>query len=397
MASIRTGARRLSQKSPNDVVILAVVRSPVTRAFKGGFKDAYPEDILGPVMAESVRRAKIKTSDINDVLIGNVLAELGFAKTGRMCLNHYGFPKSTTFHTVNRQCSSSLQAITHLSHAIMAGQINVALGRGVESMSRNYGTRGIPVDVSPHLRNSENKDARDCLMPMGFTSENVAERYGIRRKEQDEFALESHKRAFEVVPVTVRAINVETEEETVSEVKRDDGIRGGLTLEKLAALKPIFKPEGGSTVGNSSQMSDGASATILARRLWAEERGLKPIGRFVGTKVAGCAPDEMGISPVFAIPELLKYTGVELSDVDVIELNEAFASQSLYCIQKLGLDMAKVNPNGGAIAIRHPTGATGARQTATLFNELQRSDKEVGIIGMCASTGLGAASLFIRE
>ncbi|KUJ09447.1 thiolase [Mollisia scopiformis] len=407
MASIRSAARKLSQKTPNDVVILAAVRSPVTRAFKGGFKDAYPEDVLGPVMVEAVRRAKIQPSDVNDVLIGNVLAELGFAKTGRMALNHYGFPNSTTFHTVNRQCSSSLQAITHLSHAIMAGQIDVGVGGGVDSMSRNYGSRGIPQDVSPHLRNSENKHARDCLMPMGFTSENVAERYGIGRQAQDEFALESHNRAFEaresghfdkeVVPVTVRAVNAETGEEAVTEVKRDDGIRGGLTLEKLAALKPVFKPEGGSTAGNSSQMSDGSSATILARRSWAEERGLKPLGRFIGTKVAGCAPDEMGISPVFAIPELLKYTGVELSDVDVIELNEAFASQSLYCIHKLGLDMAKVNPNGGAIAIGHPTGATGARQTATLFNELQRSDKEVGMISMCASTGLGVASLFIRE
>jgi acetyl-CoA acyltransferase 1 len=212
-------------------------------------------------MAESVRRAKISPSDVNDVLIGNVLAELGFAKTGRMALNHYGFPNSTTFHTVNRQCSSSLQAITHSAHAIMAGQIDVALGGGVESMSRNYGSRGVPQDVSPHLRNSEIKDARDCLMPMGITSENVAERYGISRQAQDEFALESHRRALEaresghfaneIVPVTVRATNAETGEETVEEVSKDDGIRAGITLEKLQALKPVFKPEGGSTAGNS--------------------------------------------------------------------------------------------------------------------------------------------------
>ncbi|KAH7311859.1 Thiolase, N-terminal domain-containing protein [Rhexocercosporidium sp. MPI-PUGE-AT-0058] len=407
MASIRTAARKLSQKSANDVVVLAAVRSPVTRAFKGGFKDAWPEDILGPVMSESVRRANIQPRDVNDVLIGNVLAELGFAKTGRMCLNHNGFPNSTTFHTVNRQCSSSLQAITHLSHAIMVGQINVALAGGVESMSRNYGSRGVPQDVSLHLRDSPVKDARDCLMPMGITSENVAERYGIGRKEQDEFALASHRRALEaresghfdkeIVPVTITTKNPETGEEIVTTVARDDGIRSGLTLEKLSALKPVFKHDGGSTAGNSSQMSDGASATILARRSWAEERGLKPLGRFVGTQVAGCAPDEMGISPVFAIPALFKYTGIGLKDVDIFELNEAFASQSLYCIQKLGLDMEKVNPNGGAIAIGHPTGATGARQTATLFNELERRNKEVGVITMCASTGLGVASLFIRE
>jgi len=363
-------------------------------------------------MAESVRRANIQPGDVNDVLIGNVLAELGFAKTGRMALNHYGFPNSTTFHTVNRQCSSSLQAITHLAHAIMAGQIDVGLGGGVESMSRNYGSRGVPQDVSPHLRNSPNKDARDCLLPMGMTSENVAERYGIGREAQDAFALESHRRAEharesghfakEIVPVTVRAKNKETGEETESLVAKDDGIRSGLTLEKLQSLKPVFKETGGSTAGNSwvfrlyssdmkillmayrSQISDGAAATILARRSWAVERGLKPLGRFVGTQVAGCAPDEMGISPVFAIPALFKYTGIELKDVDFFELNEAFASQSLYCIQKLGLDLEKVNPNGGAIAIGHPTGATGARQTATLFNELESNDKEVGVISMCA-------------
>jgi acetyl-CoA acyltransferase 1 len=212
-------------------------------------------------MAESVRRANIQPGDVNDVLIGNVLAELGFAKTGRMALNHYGFPNSTTFHTVNRQCSSSLQAITHLAHAIMAGQIGVALGGGVESMSRNYGSRGVPQDVSPHLRNSKVKDARDCLMPMGMTSENVAERYEIGREAQDAFALESHKRAEraresghfekEIVPVTVRVRNEETGEESESLVAKDDGIRSGLTLEKLQSLKPVFKENGGSTAGNS--------------------------------------------------------------------------------------------------------------------------------------------------
>ncbi len=209
----------------------------------------------------AIQRAKIQPGDVNDVLIGNVLAELGFAKTGRMALNHYGFPNSTTFHTVNRQCSSSLQAITHLSHAIMAGQIDVGLGGGVESMSRNYGSRGIPKDVSPYLKNSDVKSARDCLMPMGLTSENVAERYGIGRKEQDEFALESHRRAEEaresghfakeIIPIEVRVKNEETGEETVTTVSKDDGIRSGLTLEKLASLKPVFKDDGKSTAGNS--------------------------------------------------------------------------------------------------------------------------------------------------
>ena len=212
-------------------------------------------------MIESVKRAKIIPNDVNDVLIGNVLAELGFAKTGRMALNDAGFPNSTTFHTINRQCSSSLQAITHTAHAIMVGQIDVGLGGGVESMSRNYGSRGVPQDVSLRLRNSSVKDARDCLMPMGMTSENVAERYEISRQAQDEFALESHRRAFEaqkrryfekeIVPVTVKSINQETGEESASQVAHDDGIRGGLTPEKLSSLKAVFKSEGRSTAGNS--------------------------------------------------------------------------------------------------------------------------------------------------
>lgn len=204
------------------------------------------------------------------MLVGNVLAELGFAKTGRMALNHAGFPSTTTFHTVNRQCSSSLQAITHISHAIMVGQIDVGMAGGVESMSRNYGSRGVPQDVSPNLRNSHVKDAKDCLMPMGNTSENVADRYGISRKVQDEYGLESHRRASEaqstgrfeqeIVPVTYEYKTVEGElvegesgsgDLTSVTVLKDDGIRHGLTLEKLASLKAVFKENGGSTAGNS--------------------------------------------------------------------------------------------------------------------------------------------------
>ncbi|KAH8676564.1 3-ketoacyl-CoA thiolase A [Tricladium varicosporioides] len=400
--------RRFSQKLPTDIVLLSAVRSPVTRAFKGALRNAYPEDILGPVMKAAVARAGIETKDVNDVLIGTVLPELGFAKTGRMALNHSGFPVTTTFHTVNRQCSSSLQAITHISHSIMAGQIDVGLGGGVESMTRNYApSRGIPQDVSPQLKESEIQDALDCLMPMGITSENVADKYGIGRKEQDEFALESHRRASnakergyfkdQIVPVEVESKNEETGQVERSVADVDDGIREGLVLEKLQKLKPVFKDDGGSTAGNSSQISDGASATILARRSWADANNIKPIGRFLGTQVSGCEPSLMGISPIYAIPPLLSRFGFETSDIDIFELNEAFASQALACIRELGLDPKKVNPNGGAIALGHPTGATGARQVATLMAELERTDKEVGVVSMCASTGIGVASLFIRE
>ncbi|KAF2750994.1 thiolase [Sporormia fimetaria CBS 119925] len=407
MATLNRVARNILQKGPNDVVLLSAVRTPINRSFKGGFKDAYPEELLMPAMKAAVQRATIEPGDVNDTMIGNVLAELGFAKTGRMALNHAGFPNSTTFHTVNRQCSSSLQAITHISHSIMVGQIDVGLAGGVESMSRNYGSRGIPTDVSPTLLGSTVKDARDCLMPMGITSENMAERYGVDRKAQDEYAVRSHSRAshaqregrfdWEIVPVMVSKFDEATGQPTGVEVIKDDGIRHGLTFEKVSTLKPVFGENGKSTAGNSSQISDGAAATILARRSWAEERGLQPLGRFVGTKVSGCAPDEMGIGPIYAIPALYKYTGIEQKDVDLIELNEAFASQTIACIRKLGLDEDKVNVNGGAIALGHPTGATGARQTATLFGELRRRDKEIGIVSMCASTGHGVASMFVRE
>ncbi|KAL4911318.1 hypothetical protein BDW74DRAFT_184699 [Aspergillus multicolor] len=399
--------RNALKKTPQDIVLLSAVRSPITRAFKGGFRDSYPEDILIPVLQGSLQRANISPDSINDVLIGNVLAELGFAKTGRTALNAAGFdPRKTTFHTVNRQCSSSLQAITHIAHAIAVGQIEVGIAGGVESMSRNYNpSRGIPRDVSPFLSGCGVKDATDCLLPMLVTSENVAQRYGVSRAEQDAFAAESQRKAVlaqeeerfrEIVPVNATRVDSETGEEAFEVVERDDGVRKGVTVEKLAALRPVLEG-GASTAGNSSQISDGASITILASRAWAEANGYKPIARFAGTQVAGCAPDEMGVGPIDAIRKLYKYTGISQSDVDIFELNEAFASQSIHCIRELGIDMAKVNPNGGAIALGHPIGATGARQTATLLAELERSDKEVGIVSMCASTGMGVASLFVRE
>ena len=212
-------------------------------------------------MQAAVQRAGIEKSDVNDVLIGNVLAELGFAKTGRMALNHAGFPNSTTFHTVNRQCSSSLQAITHIAHSIMVGQVDVGLAGGVESMSRNYSSRGIPTDVSPALLKSSIKDARDCLMPMGITSENVAERYNVDRKSQDEYTVRSHGRAsraqkegrfdWETVPVKVQRIDEASGQPAEFEVTKDDGIRHGLTFEKVSTLKPVFGENGKSTAGNS--------------------------------------------------------------------------------------------------------------------------------------------------
>lgn len=243
---------------------------------------------------------------------------------------------------------------------------------------------------------------------MGITSENVAERYGITRADLDAFAAASHIKASraqaaghftsEIVPTPTRWINPDDPTDVTTRIiKEDDGIRHTASAESMAKLKPAFKSDGTSTAGNSSQVSDGSAAALMMRRDTAEELGYEVLGRFVATQVAGCRPDEMGIGPAVAIPKLLKATGIEVGEVDVWELNEAFASQALYCIRKLGIDMAKVNPNGGAIALGHPLGATGARQLATLLPELRRTGKDVGVVSMCIGTGQGLASLIVRE
>ena len=329
-----------------------------------------------------------------------------------MAANHVGIPTTTSFSTVNRACASGLSAITSIGNSIAVGQIDVGIAGGMESMTRNYGSRAIPTQLWPELKESPVKEAKDCIMSMGITSENVAEHYGVSRADQDAFAAESQRRAAaaqaagrfdeEIVPVTTRWIEPETPE-NVKEVTvtKDDGIRANTTIEKLASMKPAFKPDGTSTAGNSSQVSDGASAALMMRRSTANALGLEKhiIGKWAGSQVAGCQPDEMGIGPAIAIPKLLSYTGIETSDVNVWEINEAFASQALYCIRKLGLEgnMDKINPNGGAIALGHPLGATSGRMLATLLSEMGRSGEQVGVLSKCIGTGMGMATLIVRE
>ena len=324
---------------------------------------------------------------------------------------HAGIPYSSGFWTVNRQCASSLAAITAIGNSLRAGEIEVGVAAGMESMSRNYGSRAIPTVLWPELKDERKaeKDVRECVLPMGLTSENVAERYGVGRKEQDEFAAGSHRKAAkarregwfkdEIVPVKTQWVDPEGGEEKEVEVVEDDGIRETATAEGLGKLKSAFKEGGASTAGNSSQVTDGAAACLMMRRSKAEELGLKDqiLGKWAGTQVAGCEPGEMGVGPAVAVPKLLAYTGVTKEEVGVWELNEAFASQSLYCIRKLGIDEEKVNPKGGAIALGHPLGATGARMLATLLPDLKRQGQKVGVLSMCMSTGMGMASLIIRE
>ncbi|EME41936.1 hypothetical protein DOTSEDRAFT_74093 [Dothistroma septosporum NZE10] len=411
-AFLQKGTKNILQKSPNDIVFLSALRTPVTRAKKGGFKDAYDHELLAHVLkATLAANPNLDPAKIDDVQIGTVLSELGGSKAGRMAACHVGVPSTTSVQTVNRACSSGLAAITGIANAIAVGQIDVGIGGGMESMTRNYGSRAIPTQLWEELKNSPEKDAKDCIMSMGITAENVAERYGVSRADQDAFAAASHLKAAkaqkeglfdkEIVPVTTRwHPNPEnpgtTEEITVS---KDDGIRPNSSPESLAKMKPAFKETGTATAGNSSQVSDGAAAALMMRRSTAAELGLTSsiIGKWAGTQVIGCKPDEMGIGPALAIPKLLSYTGVDKSEIGIWEINEAFASQAIYCVRNLGIDEAKVNSKGGAIALGHPLGATGARQLATLLPEMERQGQELGVVSMCIGTGMGMASLIVRE
>jgi acetyl-CoA acyltransferase 1 len=416
---VRRGLREILKKEPADIVILSSLRTPITRSYKGHLKDAYPEELLATVLKATVdANPNLDPALIQDVGIGVVLSELGGSKAGRMAMNHVGIPTTTSFYTVNRACSSGLSAITNVSHQIATGMIDIGIGGGMESMTRNYGSRAIPTVLWPDLKESEVKDARDCIMSMGLTSEHVAERYGVSRADQDAFAVMSHQRAAkaqaeglfdkEIVPVhtSYQEVNragekVGTKQEIV--VTKDDGIRTNASLEGMAKLKPAFKDNGTSTAGNSSQISDGAAATLLMRRSTANELGLTSsiIGKWVGTQVAGCRPDEMGIGPAIAIPKLLEHAGLKKEDVGLWEINEAFASQAIYCLRRLGLEKeleeGRVNPKGGAIALGHPLGATGARMLAGLLPEMERQDLQTGVVSMCIGTGMGMAGLFVRE
>ncbi|KAI0129699.1 Thiolase, N-terminal domain-containing protein [Xylariales sp. AK1849] len=414
------GLSSVLAKAPSDIVILSSLRTPICRSYRGQLKDAYPEELLSVVLRATLdANPNLPPEVIEDVAVGVVLSELGGSKGARMAMNHVGFPNSTSLYTVNRACSSSLQSVAAIAAQLRTGMIEGAgIAAGMESMTRNYGSRAIPVNLWPALKDSPSQDAKDCIMPMGLTSENVAERYGVSRKEQDEFAVESHRRAAraqaegsfeqEIVKVHTRFQEVDKQgnkvgDEQQIEVSKDDGIRANATYEGLAKLKPAFKADGASTAGNSSQVSDGAAATLLLRRSTATELGLTSsiLGKFVAATTVGCKPDEMGIGPALAIPKLLNQLGLETTNVDRWEINEAFASQAIYSVRELGLEKAweegKVNPDGGAIALGHPLGATGARMTSTLLHGLGRSGGEIGVVSMCVGTGMGMAGLFVRE
>ncbi|KAJ1512948.1 3-ketoacyl-CoA thiolase, peroxisomal, partial [Coelomomyces lativittatus] len=383
-------------KSPEDVVIVAAYRTPITRAKKGGFKDVHPEELLASILKAILDKTKIDPKLVQDIQVGNVLPAGGGATVARMAALYAGFPETTSISTVNRQCSSGLQAVAGIAQAIQSGMLDIGIGAGVESMTMGYGPSAMPSSMSDTI--SSFPSCQDCLLPMGITSENVAEKYGVTRDEQDRFAMQSHEKAYaaqqngefkeEIVPVTLA--NGKT-------IHQDDGVRSQVSLAQLAQLKPAFKETGSTTAGNASQVSDGAAAVLLARRRVAEQLRLPILGRFVAYSVVGVPPKLMGIGPALAIPHVLQRAQLTINDIDVFELNEAFASQSVMCIKHLNLPLNKVNPKGGAIALGHPLGCTGARQIATLLTELKRRNGKFGVVTMCIGTGMGAAAVIVRE
>lgn len=389
----------------DDVVIVAAYRTAICKAKRGGFKDAYPEDLLAPVLKALVDKTKVDPKEVGDIVVGTVLAPGSQrANECRMAAFYAGFPETVPVRTVNRQCSSGLQAVADVAAAIKAGFYDIGIGAGLETMSLN--SVAWEGSVNPKVNNFPK--AQDCLLPMGVTSENVAHRFGVTRQEQDQAAVESHRKAAaatasgkfkdEIVPVTTKIVDPKTGEEKQVTISVDDGIRPETTVAGLARLKPVFKKDGSTTAGNSSQVSDGAGAVLLMRRDVAMQKGLPILGIFRSFVAVGVDPAVMGVGPAVAIPAAVKAAGLQIEDIDLFEINEAFASQFVYCLKKLELDPSKVNVNGGAIALGHPLGATGARAVSTLLNEMTRKGKDCrfGVISMCIGSGMGAAAVFER-
>ncbi|KAL8275500.1 hypothetical protein Esti_000451 [Eimeria stiedai] len=386
--------------SADDVIICCAIRTPLTKAKRGGLRNAYPEDLLAVLFKELLNRTQLDPSMIEDVCIGNVIQPGAGALGARIAGFLGGLPNTTSVHTVNRQCSSGLQAVASVAGSIASGHIDVGIGGGVESMTHFEMTSALnPEKLSEQVFQDE--QARSCLLPMGTTSDTLARRFGVTREEQDALAVESHSKAWaaqtggrfkeEIVPVPVKAKDAKGNEVNCI-VDKDDGIREGTNMEALKKLKPAFDKQGTTTAGNS-QVTDGAALVLLARRSAAVRLNLPILARFVSFAVAGVDPEVMGVGPAAAIPKALGKAGLSMEDISVFELNEAFASQVAYCIKKLGLPRERLNPNGGAIALGHPLGCTGARQIATLLPELRRRKARYGVVSMCIGTGMGAAAV----
>jgi acetyl-CoA acyltransferase len=387
---------------PLNVVVASAVRTPVGRSLKGTLRNTRPDDLAAAVMVAAVERVKgLEPAALDDVVLGCAMpeAEQGL-NIARNALFLARFPNSVPAETINRFCSSGLQAIAHGAMAIQSGLAEVVLAGGVESMSM-VPMSGNKVSLNPKLMETY----PEAYIAMGHTAERVAARFSVSRAEQDAFAVRSHERALaaiaasrfdaETIPVPARLLEGGAVTEAPFAV--DELPRAGTTLDVLAKLKPAFKQGGTVTAGNSSPLSDGAAATVLMSEKRAAALGVRPLGRFRGYAVAGVDPDIMGIGPVPAIRRLLGLTGLQMSDIDLFEINEAFAAQAVYCQRELGIPDEKLNVNGGAIALGHPLGCTGAKLSATLLYELSRRGGRYGIVSMCIGGGMGAAGLYELE
>src|SRR5271166_4658871 len=390
-----------------EVIIASSVRTPVGRAFKGTLRATRPDELAAVAIKGALERVPqldpgSNYKEIEDVILGCAMpeAEQGM-NVARIASLRAGLPVEVSAVTINRFCSSGLQAIAMAAERIMSGGAEVMVAGGTESMSM-IPMGGNKISPNPWLADHY----PDAYLSMGLTAERVASRFGITREQCDQFSLRSHQKAlaaiaahkFEdetvAVPVSFTTPNGSKPKKQEISFKVDEGPRADTSLEALGALKPAFHVKGVTTAGNSSQMSDGAAVTVVMSAERARTLGITPLARYVAFATAGYKPEEMGLGPVFAIPKALKLAGLKLSDIDVIELNEAFAAQSLAVIHEAGLDPERVNPNGGAIALGHPLGCTGAKLTATIIRELKRRGAKYGLVTMCVGGGMGAAGIF---
>src|SRR5438445_3194981 len=386
-----------------EVVIASSVRTPVGKAFKGTLRATRPDDLAAVAIKGALERIpQLDKKEIEDVIIGCATpeAEQGM-NVARIASLRAGLPVEVSAMTINRFCSSGLQAISLAVDSVAAGRAEIAIGGGTESMSM-IPMGGNKVSINPWLMDH----SPDTYLSMGLTAERLAKRFGITRQQADEFSLNSHKKALaaiqagrveaEMVPVPVSFTTPNGSKPKRMEIvfKVDEGPRAETSMEALGSLKPAFHARGTVTAGNSSQTSDGAAAAVVMSAERAQALGIKPLARYVSFATAGYKPEEMGLGPVFAIPKALKLAGLKLSDIDVLELNEAFAAQALAVIQEGHLDIERVNVNGGAVALGHPLGCTGAKLTASVIRELKRRNGRYGMVTMCVGGGMGAAGIF---
>ncbi|KAJ4418065.1 3-ketoacyl-CoA thiolase with broad chain length specificity [Gnomoniopsis sp. IMI 355080] len=404
LTSPKLGKAKLLEKNPDDIVVTACLRTAFTKGGKGGFKDTMAADLVAGALKGLIERSKIDPSLVEDICVGTVLAPGGGATEMRAASLVAGFPESVAVRTLNRQCSSGLQACVDVANQIRSGMIEIGVGAGVESMSTQYGP-GAVTEFSDLLES--HPEAANCKVPMGVLSEDMAKARNINRQSQDAFAASSYQKAVkaqqaglfkeEILPLKVKYEDPKSGETKEVVVDRDDGVRDGITAESLGKIKPAFAADGSIHAGNASQISDGAAAVLLMKRSTAERLGQTILGKYVAASIVGVAPLLMGIGPWKAIPKVFELTGITKDDVDIFEINEAFASQCLWCANELGLPQEKINPKGGAIAFGHPLGCTGARQVSTLLYELRRRGEKIGVTSMCIGTGMGMAAVWVAE